>query len=254
MGFFDNIVKSLFGSKSDRDYKEMQPIVAEINAEYGKLKSLSNDELRNKTVEFRSRITEHLSAIDAEIAGLREQAEAEENLQAKDDHYKRIEVLRRDRDKQIEEVLKDLLPEAFAVVKETAFRFTNNPILEATATDLDRELAVKFQNIIIDGDKVRYANTWLAAGSEVKWEMVHYDVQLIGGIVLHQGKIAEMGTGEGKTLVATLPAYTNALAGEGVHIVTVNDYLARRDSEWNGPLFQFLGLRVDCIDKYQPHS
>jgi len=254
MGFFDNIVKSIFGSKSDREYKEMQPIVAEINAEYEKLKSLSNDELRNKTVEFRQRIKEHLINIDAEIAGLKEQAETEEDLQTKDGHYKKIEELRKDRDKQIEEILKELLPEAFAVVKETAYRFTNNEFLEATATELDRELATKFQNIKIEGDKVRYTNSWLAAGSEVKWNMVHYDVQLIGGIVLHQGKIAEMATGEGKTLVATLPAYTNALAGEGVHIVTVNDYLARRDSEWNGPLFQFLGLKVDCIDKYQPHS
>jgi preprotein translocase subunit SecA len=254
MGFFDNLVKSIFGSKSDREYKEMQPIVAEINAEYEKLKSLSNDELRGKTQEFRQRIAEHLSTIDAEIAGLKSQAETEEDLQQKDGHYKRIEELRKDRDKQIEEILKELLPEAFAVVKETAYRYTNNEYLEATATELDRELAVKYQNITIDGDKVRYASTWLAAGTEVKWEMVHYDVQLIGGIVLHQGKIAEMSTGEGKTLVATLPAYTNALAGEGVHIVTVNDYLARRDSEWNGPLFQFLGLRVDCIDKYQPHS
>jgi len=163
MGFFDNIVKSLFGSKSDRDYKEMQPIVAEINAEYEKLKSLSNDELRNKTVEFRSRIAEHLSVIDKEIADLKTQAEAEEDLQAKDDNYKRIEVLRKDRDKQIEEVLKELLPEAFAVVKETAFRFTNNPILEATATDLDRELAVKFQTIQTYGDKVSYANTRLTS-------------------------------------------------------------------------------------------
>ncbi len=254
MGFFDNIVKSIFGSKSDREYKEMQPVVAQINAEYEKLKSLSNDELRGKTLEFRKRIAEYLSDIDTEIAGLKDQAETEEDLQAKDDHYKRVEQLRKDRDKQIEEILKELLPEAFAVVKETAYRYTNNEYLEATATDLDRELAVKFQNIVIDGDKVRYNSTWLAAGSEVKWEMVHYDVQLIGGMVLHQGKIAEMSTGEGKTLVATLPAYTNALAGEGVHIVTVNDYLARRDSEWNGPLFQFLGLRVDCIDKYQPHS
>ncbi|MES2619526.1 MAG: preprotein translocase subunit SecA [Bacteroidota bacterium] len=254
MGFFDNLVKSIFGSKSDRDYKEMQPIVSEINAEYEKLKSLNNDELRNKTVEFRQRISDHLSNIDKEIADLREQAELEEDLQLKDGNYKKVDELRKDRDKLIEEVLKELLPEAFAVVKETAYRFTNNDFLEATATDLDRELAVKFQNIQIDGDKVRYSNRWLAAGSEVKWEMVHYDVQLIGGIVLHEGKISEMSTGEGKTLVATLPAYTNALPGEGVHIVTVNDYLARRDSEWNGPLFQFLGLRIDCIDKYQPHS
>ncbi len=254
MGFFDNLVKSIFGSKSDREYKEMQPIVAQINAEYDKLKSLSNDELRHKTQEFRQRIAEYLSAIDAEINEVKDKAEAEEDLQEKDNYYKQIDVMRKERDKQLEVVLKQLLPEAFAVVKETAYRFTNNETLEATATDLDRELAVRFENIKIDGDKVRYANTWLAAGSEVKWDMVHYDVQLIGGIVLHEGKIAEMSTGEGKTLVATLPAYTNALAGEGVHIVTVNDYLARRDSEWNGSLFHFLGMRVDCIDKYQPHS
>ncbi len=254
MGFFDNLVKSIFGSKSDREYKEMQPVVVQINAEYEKLKSLTNDELRGKTVEFRARIAEHLSAVDAQIAEQKALAETEEDLQQKDAHYKQVEVLRKTRDGQIEEILKELLPEAFAVVKETAFRFANNELLEATATDLDRELAAKFQNIQIVGNYVRYANTWLAAGTEVKWNMVHYDVQLIGGMVLHQGKISEMATGEGKTLVATLPAYTNALAGEGVHIVTVNDYLARRDSEWNGPLFQFLGLRVDCIDKYQPHS
>ena len=254
MGFFDKLVTSIFGSKNDREYKEMQPLVAQINAEYDKLKSLSNDDLRNKTVEFRQRIAEHLSVIDKEIADLKESAENEEDLQLKDDQYKKVDELRKDRDKQIEVILKELLPEAFAVVKETSYRFSNNEFLDATATDLDRELAVRFENIKINGDKVSYANTWLAAGSEVKWNMVHYDVQLIGGIVLHQGKIAEMSTGEGKTLVATLPAYLNALAGEGVHIVTVNDYLARRDGEWNGPLFQFLGLRVDCIDKYQPHS
>ena len=254
MGFFDNIVKSIFGSKSERDYKEMQPIVEQINGEYEKLKALNNDELRYKTTEFRQRITEYLKDIDSEIASLREKADNEEDLQVKDDFYKKVDELKKDRDNLIEEILKQLLPEAFAVIKETAYRFTNNEFLEATATELDRELSVKFKNIQIDGDKVRYANTWLAAGSEVTWDMVHYDVQLIGGIVLHEGKIAEMSTGEGKTLVATLPAYTNALPGEGVHIVTVNDYLARRDSEWNGPLFQFLGLRVDCIDKYQPHS
>ena len=172
----------------------------------------------------------------------------------KDNLYKKADDLRKDRDKKIEEVLNEILPEAFAVVKETAFRFTYNEFIESTATDLDRELAVRFGNITIEGDKVRHANSWMAAGVPVKWEMVHYDVQLIGGMVLHQGKIAEMATGEGKTLVATLPAYLNALAGEGVHIVTVNDYLARRDSEWNGPIFQFLGLIVDCIDKYPPHT
>jgi preprotein translocase subunit SecA len=254
MGFFDKLVTSIFGSKHEREYKEMQPLVAQINAEYEKLKSLSNDELRHKTVEFRERIAEYLKDIDAEITQLKEQVEAEQDLQQKDDIYKKIDELRKSRDKQLEEVLKDILPEAFATVKETASRFSDNEFVEAAATELDRELAVEFPNIQIIGDKVRYANKWLAAGTEVKWNMVHYDVQLIGGIVLHQGKIAEMSTGEGKTLVATLPAYLNALAGEGVHIVTVNDYLSRRDSEWNGPLFQFLGLRVDCIDKYQPHS
>lgn len=254
MGFFDSIAKSIFGSKSDREYKQMQPVVAQINEEYEKLKSLSHDELRNRTNEFRARIAEHLKELDKEISDQKDKAEAEEDLQAKDELYKSVDELRKARDKKIEEVLKEILPEAFAVVKETAYRFSNNASIEVSATDLDRELATKFQNIKIEGDKAQYANTWLAAGSEVKWNMVHYDVQLIGGIVLHEGKIAEMATGEGKTLVATLPAYLNALAGEGLHIVTVNDYLARRDSEWNGPIFQFLGLRVDCIDKYPPHS
>jgi preprotein translocase subunit SecA len=254
MGFFDKIVKSIFGSKNDRDLKEMMPLVTAINAEYEKLKNVSNDELRAKTSEFKSRIQTHLSEIDNQIADIRSKAEAEEELQAKDNYYKKIEEIRKERNKEIEVILEQILPEAFAVVKEAAFRFTNNEFVESSATDLDREMAVKYQNITIHGDKARYANNWLAAGVPVKWNMVHYDVQLIGGIVLHQGKISEMATGEGKTLVATLPAYLNALAGEGVHIVTVNDYLARRDSEWNGPLFQFLGLRVDCIDKYQPHS
>jgi preprotein translocase subunit SecA len=254
MGFFDNLVKSIFGNKSDRDYKEMQPVVQQINVEYEKLKSLSHDQLRAKTAEFKARIAEHLNDIDAEINGLKAQAEAEEDLAEKDNCYKKADDLRKDRDKKIEEVLNEILPEAFAVVKETAFRFTYNEFIESTATDLDRELAVRFGNITIEGDKVRHANSWMAAGVPVKWEMVHYNVQLIGGMVLHQGKIAEMATGEGKTLVATLPAYLNALAGEGVHIVTVNDYLARRDSEWNGPIFQFLGLIVDCIDKYPPHT
>jgi protein translocase subunit secA len=254
MGFFDKLIKSIFGTKHERELKEMQPIVDKINAEYQKLKSLSNDELRNKTQEFRARIKEHLTDIDKQIAELRSKAESEQDLNEKDATYKQIDQLLKERDKQIEVILDALLPEAFAVVKEASYRFANNEHLEATATDLDRELAVKFPNIKIEGDKVIYANQWMAAGNMITWNMVHYDVQLIGGIVLHRGKIAEMATGEGKTLVATLPAYLNALAGEGVHVVTVNDYLARRDSEWNGGLFHFLGLRVDCIDKYQPHS
>jgi preprotein translocase subunit SecA len=188
MGFFDNLVKSIFGNKSDRDYKEMQPVVQQINAEYEKLKSLSHDQLRAKTAEFKARIAEHLNDIDAEINGLKAQAEAEEDLVEKDNLYKKADDLRKDRDKKIEEVLNEILPEAFAVVKETAFRFTNNEFIESTATDLDRELAVRFGNITIEGDKVRHANSWMAAGVPVKWEMVHYDVQLIGGMVLHQGK------------------------------------------------------------------
>lgn len=253
-GFFEKIVGAIFGNRQDRELKEMNPLVAQINAEYEKLKSLTNDELRNKTAEFRGRISEYLKDIDSEIAALREQAEGDISVNEKDGLYKQAEQKRKDRDKLIEEILKEILPEAFAVVKEASFRFANNAFVEATATDLDRELAVKQPNIVIEGDKVKYANNWMAAGVPVNWNMVHYDVQLIGGMVLHSGKIAEMATGEGKTLVATLPAYLNALAGEGVHIVTVNDYLARRDSEWNGPLFQFLGLTVDCIDKYQAHS
>jgi preprotein translocase subunit SecA len=255
MGFFDNLLNSIFGNKNQREYKEMQPLVKKINEEYEKLKSLSHDQLRNKTNEFRQRIAEYLSEIDTQINDLRTKADAEEDIHAKEELYKQADALGKERNKKIEEVLDQILPEAFAVVKETAFRFSNNDYIDVTATDLDRELAVKFPNIEMIGEHtVRYHNSWQAAGTTVKWNMVHYDVQLIGGIVLHQGKIAEMATGEGKTLVATLPAYLNGLAGEGVHIVTVNDYLARRDSEWNGPLFQFLGLRVDCIDKYQPHT
>lgn len=256
MGFFDKIVKSIFGSKNERDLKEMMPLVAAINAEYEKLKGLNNDELRKKTNEFKERIASHLTDIDASISELRKKAEESEDLLAKDNFYKEVDELRKERDKQIEVVLNEILPEAFAVVKEAAYRLTNAPsgYLDSTATELDKELAVKWPHITIEAGTARYANQWTAAGVPVKWNMVHYDVQLIGGIVLHQGKISEMATGEGKTLVATLPAYLNALAGEGVHIVTVNDYLARRDSEWNGPLFNFLGLRVDCIDKYQPHS
>jgi preprotein translocase subunit SecA len=252
--FIEKLFGSLFGNKNDRERKALQPLVDEINEEYEKLKSLSHDELRNKTLEFKTRIKDHLVEIDMEIAAQIEQANTQEDLHEKDRIFKHVDQMKKDRDKAIEDILKDILPEAFAVVKETAHRFTNNTEMMVSATDLDRKLAVTNKSIIISGDKATYKNEWLAAGIPVKWNMVHYDVQLIGGMVLHQGKIAEMATGEGKTLVATLPAYLNALAGEGVHIVTVNDYLSRRDSEWNGPIFNFLGLRVDCIDKYEPHS
>ncbi|MDF2380304.1 preprotein translocase subunit SecA [Nostoc ellipsosporum NOK] len=253
---FGFISKLLGGSKSEKDVKKIQPLVAKTNEYFASYQSLSNDQLRNKTQDFRARIKEHLTSIDEEIAARNEEAASLpfNDLTGKDAIYQVVDKLKKDRDKKIEEILEQILPEAFAVVKEASRRFRDNTTLAATATPLDRELSVKKPYIRIEGDQSFFANTWTAAGGEVTWNMVHYDVQLIGGAVLHSGKIAEMATGEGKTLVSTLPAYLNALAGEGVHIVTVNDYLARRDQEWNGPLFEWLGLRVDCIDKHQPNS
>jgi len=251
------IISKLFGgSKSEKDVKKISPQVEKINQFFAQYQSLSNDQLRNKTLEFRQRIAAHLSQIDKEITDKKEAAEAlpVAEINNRDLIYKEIDELKKSRDKQIEEVLEIILPEAFATVKETSRRFKENSIIESTATDLDRELSVKKDHISIEGDSSLYKNTWIAGGGAVTWNMVHYDVQLIGGTVLHSGKISEMATGEGKTLVSTLPAYLNALAGEGVHIVTVNDYLAKRDSEWNGPIFEWLGLRVDCIDKHEPNS
>ena len=244
------------GSKSEKDIRTIQPLVGKINEHFISYQSLSNDELRHKTVEFRARIQDHLKEINDKVISLNQQAEAlpTTDIAGKDAIYQEVDKLKKEKDTQLEVVLKEILPEAFAVVKETARRFTNNTTLEATATELDRELAITREHIAINGDKVAFQNSWKAAGSPITWNMVHYDVQLIGGMVLHEGKIAEMATGEGKTLVSTLPAYLNALAAEGVHIVTVNDYLARRDSEWNAPLFEFLGLTVDCIDKHTPNS
>ena len=244
------------GNKSEKDVKKILPVVEKINQHFASYASFSNDQLRNKTQEFRQRIQAHLSVNDEAIAAKNKQAEELpfNDLMGKDAIYQEVDKLKKDRDKKIEEILKEILPEAFAVVKETARRFKENTEIISTATELDRELSVKKDYITIEGDKSIYKNTWTAGGGTVTWNMVHYDVQLIGGTVLHQGKIAEMATGEGKTLVSTLPAYLNALAGEGVHIVTVNDYLARRDQEWNGPIFEWLGLTVDCIDKHQPNS
>ncbi len=245
----------IFGSKSERDIKALQPIVAQINEEYAKLSSLSNDEIRNKTIEFKATIASALAGIDKKIADLKTQAEsAELSLQEKTNLYDEVDALGKERNVELEKVLQQILPQAFAVVKETSRRLSENETLEVSATEFDREMATRKNNVKIVGDKALWANKWEAAGNQVAWNMVHYDVQLIGGMVLHSGKIAEMATGEGKTLVSTLPAYLNALAGQGVHIVTVNDYLARRDSEWNGPLFEFHGLSVDCIDKHQPNS
>jgi len=251
LGFLSKV----FGSKSDRDIKHIRPLVEKIKEEFAKLEGLSHDELRAKTDDFKARIAAYLADIDEEIKNLKTEAEQPEvEMAEKNALYDKVDKLLKDRDKKLEEVLMEILPEAFAVVKETARRFTENTTLEVTANDFDRDLAAKKPHIEIQGDKALWHNTWTAAGTPVTWNMVHYDVQLIGGIVLHEGKIAEMATGEGKTLVGTLPAYLNALSGQGVHIVTVNDYLARRDSEWNGPLFEFHGLSVDCIDKHQPNS
>lgn len=251
------LFSKLFGSsKSEKDVQQIMPIIQKISQFYEQYQQLTNDELRNKTQEFKQRIQSYLTDIDQEIAAKKQEAESlpENEIHNRDIIYQQVDKLKKERNKKIEEILAQIQPEAFAVVKETARRFKENPEMVSTATALDRELSVKKEHIRIEGDKSIFKNTWIAAGGTVTWNMVHYDVQLIGGSVLHQGKIAEMATGEGKTLVSTLPAYLNALAGEGVHIVTVNDYLARRDSEWNGPIFEWLGLKVDCIDKHEPST
>ncbi len=253
---FKFISKIFGGSKSEKDVQRVTPLISKINEFFSSYQQLTNDELRAKTGEFRLRIREHLKAVDEQINEVNQQAEAlpADDINGKDNLYKQVDELIKKRDEEIEVALKQILPEAFAVVKETARRFSNATEIVSTATELDRELSVKKDYVRIDGDKATFRNSWSAAGNTVTWNMVHYDVQLIGGTILHEGKIAEMATGEGKTLVSTLPAYLNALAGEGVHIVTVNDYLARRDSEWNGTIYEWLGLTVDCIDKHEPNS
>lgn len=249
------LTKLFGGNKSEKDVRELQPYVGQINEFYDQLKDLSHDKLRGKSDEFRGRIKDHLKQIDSEMESLKQRAESDEaNFDEKEELYKEIDELEKKRDEQLEEILLKLLPEAFAVMKETAFRYSKNSELVVSANELDRNLATKVDFITIEDDKAVYKNTWNVRGIPHTWNMVHYDVQLIGGVVLHQGKIAEMATGEGKTLVATLPAYLNALAGNGVHIVTVNDYLSRRDCEWNRPLFNFLGITSDCIDYHQPHT
>jgi len=251
------IISKLFGgSKSEKDVKKIDHLVAVINGHFDSYKSLSNDELRAKTSEFKASIKAYLAETDSQIEALQAEAEAlpSSDFMGRDGLYEQVDLLKKEKNVTLEKVLWDILPEAFAVVKEVARRFTEQEQLVTTATQLDRDLSVKKEYITIKGDQSVFQTTWNAAGTPITWNMVHYDVQLLGGIVLHQGKIAEMSTGEGKTLVSTLPAYLNALAGEGVHIVTVNDYLAKRDSEWNGTLFEWLGITVDCIDKHQPNS
>ncbi len=254
MSIINSLIKIFVGDKAKSDLKSIQPIVAKIKAYAQELEAISNDELRAKTLSFKQKIKEARADLDLRIATLQEQANATEDIDKKEDLYTEIDKLSIEAHQVSEKVLNEILPEAFATMKETTRRFANNETIAVTATEYDRELSGSHDYVVIDGDQAIWKNHWDAAGKDVTWDMVHYDVQLIGGIALHQGKIAEMQTGEGKTLVATLPVYLNALTGDGVHLVTVNDYLARRDSAWMGPLFEFHGLRVDCIDNHQPNS
>ncbi len=247
-------LKKVFGTKYDKDVKSINPYVDKTNEFFRQYESLSNDELRNNTLDFRARIADHLSQIDEGIAGINQTIADETDVSQKEDLYRQLDEYKKERDKHLEDVLLDILPEAFATVKETARRFSNNAELRVAATQQDRDLAANKDFVSIEGDQSVWKNSWSAAGAEITWNMVHYDVQLIGGYVLHSGKVAEMQTGEGKTLVATLPAYLNGLSQQGVHVITVNDYLAKRDCEWVGPIFQFLHLTIDCIDRYRPHS
>lgn len=254
MSFINSVLKAFVGDKSQKDVKALQPLVKEIKSFEATLENLSHDELRNKTAEFKARIKEDRSTLDAEIAALEEEVKASTDIDKNEDTYAEIDRLREEAYNISEKTLNDILPEAFAVVKETAKRFVHNQTLEVTASEYDRELSGSKNYVTLEGDKAIWSNSWDAAGKEVTWDMIHYDVQLIGGIALHQGKISEMQTGEGKTLVATLPLYLNALTGNGAHLVTVNDYLAKRDSAWMAPIFQFHGLSVDCIDHHKPNS
>ena len=254
MGFND-ILKSLFGNKADRDLKELLPIASKVNAEWEKIKGVSHDELRKISADLKAKIHAHVKVEEDEIASLKAKVENDKpSIEEREEIYNRIDKLEEQINTKLEDVLNEILPLAFAVMKDTARRFKENKEIVVKANDFDRDLAVTKDFVEIDGEDAVYFNSWVAGGNEVTWDMVHYDVQLIGGSVLHQGKIAEMATGEGKTLVATLPVFLNALTGRGVHVVTVNDYLAKRDSEWMGPLYMFHGLSVDCIDKTEPNS
>ena len=249
-----SILKKVFGSKADRDLKQIRPVLNKVLEAYGPIDKLTNDELRAKTEELKARLRDCEAPFEKRIAEIKAKMEEDIPVHEKESLATESDKLVKDEDAEIERVLDEVLPEAFAIMKSTARRFKENATIEVKANDFDRALSVNHDFVHIEGDKAVYQNHWVAGGNEVTWDMVHYDVQLIGGIVLHQGKIAEMATGEGKTLVATLPVFLNALAGKGVHVVTVNDYLSKRDSEWMGPLYMFHGLSVDCIDKHEPNS
>ena len=252
MGFNEFMTK-LFGNKSQRDLKEITPYVDKIKAVYPSIQKLSNDELRSKTDEIKQRIQDYVADERAKVEELRKGIDNKE-LEEREAIWAEVDKIEKNITEKMEVVLEEVLPEVFSIMKDTARRFSENETIEVTANDFDRNLATKYDFVEINGDKAIYHNHWVAGGNEITWDMVHYDVQLFGGVVLHKGKIAEMATGEGKTLVATLPVFLNALTRNGVHVVTVNDYLSKRDSEWMGPLYMFHGLSVDCIDKHQPNS
>ena len=254
MSIVNSLLKVFLGDKSGKDLKKLTPLVDDINIEFDKLSAISNDQLRNKTIEFKGIISEQTSDINKSILDLNKKISNETSNTQKEMLFKEVEILENDLISKKAEILNDLLPQAFAVVKETAKRFFENKEIEVTTSDFDKEIASKKSYVNIKSDKSIWKNNWDAAGKNVVWDMIHYDVQLIGGIVLHQGRIGEMQTGEGKTLVSTLPIYLNALTGDGVHLVTVNDYLAKRDSAWMGPILEFHGLRIDCIDFHKPNS
>ena len=270
MDILASVIKAVFGSKAEKDRKQIQPYVEKIKAVYPSIEALSNDELRARSQGLKQQIADYIAADEARIVELKARLELPEtSLEEKEKISKEIDETTKRIDDRIEDKLDEILPEAFAIMKDTARRFAQNDTIAVTANDFDRELAATKDFVTIEGDKAVYANHWMAGGNDMKWDMIHYDCQLFGGVVLtcskkspakklgereREGNIAEMATGEGKTLVATLPVFLNALAGKGVHLVTVNDYLAKRDSEWMGPLYMFHGLSVDCIDKHQPNS
>ncbi|MEX1241516.1 MAG: preprotein translocase subunit SecA, partial [Cyclobacteriaceae bacterium] len=250
------LIAKIFGSKSARDIKRIMPLVELTKQEGEQLTSVTNDELRNETFKIQNTINQELKGIDDKLAELHAKIADNPDLDIneKEGVFAEIDRIELDRNKELEKVLLQVLPRTFAIVRETAKRFKETSYLEVTAQDFDRQFAATHENVKIVGDKAHWHNQWMAAGNMVTWDMVHYEVQLIGGVVLHEGKVAEMATGEGKTLVATLPAFLNALARRSVHIVTVNNYLATRDSEWMAPIYMFHGLTVDCIDKHEPNS
>ncbi len=255
MSILSSLIKLMFGSKTDKDRKEIEPYVAKIKAIYPAVAALSNDELRGRSTALKLSIADYIAPEETKIVELKKRLELHDiSLLEKEQISKEVETLTKKIDEKIEEKLEEILPEAFAIMKDTARRFSEHETVTVTATQFDRDLATEKEFVTINGDEAIYNTHWIAGGNDLKWEMTHYDVQLFGGVVLHKGKIAEMATGEGKTIVATLPVFLNALAGKGVHLVTVNDYLAKRDSEWMGPIYQFHGLSVDCIDKHRPNS